>query len=68
MEALKTIGSCKIDILFTKSVPHILETIFEALDYESYKACLEVSKAWKKLLRSVISREGQVCVSQCYNE
>ena len=50
IEARKTIGPCKFDILFTKSVPHILETIFLSLDYEAYKACLEVSTAWKELL------------------
>ena len=52
MEARKTTGPCKFDILFTKSVPHILETIFLSLDYEAYKACLEVSTTWKELLTS----------------
>ena len=42
----------KIDIFFTKSVPHILETIFFSLDYESFKTCLHVCNAWRKLLTS----------------
>ena len=37
-------------ILFSKHVPHILESIFISLDYESYKACQEVSITWKSLL------------------
>ena len=41
-----------LDILFTKSVPHILEIIFFSLDYESFKRCLEVSTAWRELLTS----------------
>ena len=44
--------SCAFDILFTKSVPHILEKIFLSLDYESLKECCEVSKAWNKLFMS----------------
>ena len=44
---------CAFGTLFTnKNVPHILENIFFYLDYESYKTCLEVSQAWKKLLTS----------------
>lgn len=38
------------DTLFTRNVPHIIEKIFFSLDYESYKACLEVSNAWNELL------------------
>ena len=40
------------DTLFTINVPHILEHIFFSLDYESYKTCLEVCKAWNELLTS----------------
>ena len=40
------------DILLTKSVPHILETIFLSLDYKSFKTCMEVTKAWNELLKS----------------
>ena len=49
---LEIIGPCAFDILFTKSVPHILEMIFLSLDYESYWKCLEVNKMWKELLTS----------------
>ena len=49
---LEIIGPCAFDILFTKSVPHILEMIFFSLDYESYWKCLEVNKMWKELLTS----------------
>ena len=52
MEARKTIGNCKFDILFTKCVPHILETILFSLDYESYNTCLKVSTAWRELISS----------------
>ena len=38
--------------LFAKNVPHILERIFFSIDYESYKACFEVSKDWENLLTS----------------
>ena len=49
---METGKTCKFDILFTKSVPHIQETIFFSLDYESYKDCLGVSTTWYKLLAS----------------
>ena len=52
MSAKKIAVPCAFDILLSRNVPHVLEMIFLSLDYESYKACLEVSKAWKKLLRS----------------
>ena len=46
--------------LFTKSVPHILEKIFFALDYKSFKECLEVSNSWNNLLTSErFQRVGQ---------
>ena len=51
-EEREIIGPCAFDILFTKSVPHILEMIFFSLDYESYSKCLEVSKIWNELLTS----------------
>ena len=41
-----------INILFTRSVPHILEKIFFSLDYESYKTCSEVSKNWQEVIES----------------
>ena len=43
---------CAFQKLFARNVPHILEEIFLLLDYESFKKCLEVSKAWNELLTS----------------
>ena len=48
----ETMGNCAFNILFTKSVPHILEKIFFSLDYESFKSCMEVGKTWSNLLAS----------------
>ena len=45
-------ASCSFDMLFTKSVPHILENIFFSLDFASYKSCLEVNTMWNCLLMS----------------
>ena len=51
---------CPFDSLFTKNVPHILEKIFLSLDYESFKNCLEVSKACKEQLTSeLFQRKGK---------
>ena len=36
--------------LSNRSVPHILDMIFFQLDYKSFKRCMEVNKAWNKLL------------------
>ena len=52
MEAPKNIAPCKLDILFTKSVPHILEAVFLSLDYGSFVTCLEVSTNWREPLTS----------------
>ena len=52
MDESKRSGSCHFDILFTKSVPHILEDIFFSLDYESFNTCLKVNNAWHELLAS----------------
>ena len=49
MEARECNG---FDRLFEQSVPHILERIFFYLDYESFKACHNVCKVWKRLLSS----------------
>ena len=54
MEARKP---CKFDKLFTKSVPHILETIFLSLDFESFNTCLEVSTTWRLLLTAEPCRQ-----------
>lgn len=47
-------GSSAFDMLFNKSVPHILERIFFCLDHESFRNCLEVSNIWHELLTSEI--------------
>ena len=47
-----TIHPCAFDILLSKSVPHIFETIFFSLDYGSYKKCCWVNSSWKKLIAS----------------
>ena len=38
------------DKLFTKTRPHILEMICVSLDFESFKKCLKVSRAWSGVL------------------
>ena len=38
------------DKLFTKTRPHILEMICLSLDFESFKKCLKVSRAWSGVL------------------
>ena len=43
---------CALDKLFKRNVPHILETIFLSLDYESFKKCLCVSVNMRKALTS----------------
>ena len=43
---------CPFDKLFTRSVPHIHEKIFFALDYKSFNKCQKVCSAWKELLNS----------------
>ena len=43
---------CLSNELFNRNIPHILEKIFLYLDYESFKKCLRVSKAWYNLLKT----------------
>ena len=43
---------CAFNMLFTRSVPNIVEKIFLSLDYESFKNWMEVSKSWNNLLTS----------------
>ena len=50
--AATAVHDCVFDQLRSKTVPHILEKIFFALDYESYKICFEVSTTWRRLLTS----------------
>ena len=44
--------TCAFDKLLKRNVPHILETIFFSLDYNSLRACSEVCKMWKDLMAS----------------
>ena len=44
-----SVPHCEFDILFTKSVPHILEKIFFLLNYDSFMACGKVCVAWEEL-------------------
>ena len=48
----ETMTPCAFDKLLIKNIPHILEKIFFSLDYESFKACLGVSRNWNYLLKS----------------
>ena len=43
---------CNFDTLFSKNLPHILETIFLFLDYNSFKICREVNSKWREFLSS----------------
>ena len=40
------------EALLSKNVPHVHEKIFLALDYKSFKRCIEVSRVWHNLLTS----------------
>ena len=44
--------------LFNKNVPHILESIFLSLDYDSFMTCHNVCFAWKYLFMSDSFKEG----------
>ena len=66
-------GTCDPHIfewLCKRNVPLILEKMFFYLDYESFKTCLKVSKAWNDLLRSKSYREKAKCVfeSEIYQD
>lgn len=52
MDAGKAVGQCSFEVLFTRSVPHILERIFFSLDYESFQTCFKVNSTWNELLSS----------------
>ena len=47
-----TASPCEFDRLFTRDVPHILEGIFNLLDYETFMTCRNVCKSWNELLSS----------------
>ena len=73
MELQQDLDSSAFNMLFTMSVPHVLETIFLSLDYESFKECLKVSKVWNQLLTSVSFRlkaqskfQNEIRRDQCY--
>ena len=51
-QSRETMELCTIDTLFYKNVPHIIEKIFFSMDKESFLACCNVSKTWKKTLTS----------------
>ena len=40
----------EFDDLFTKPRPHILEKICLSLDYNTFKNCVVINKAWKTIL------------------
>ena len=40
---------CEFDRLFRRNVPHIFESIFFFLDYDSFLACRDVCRAWNEL-------------------
>ena len=55
-------ASINFDNIFTKTSPHILEKICLLLDYESFKNCLKVNKAWKGVLTSKVMEQKTKCV------
>ena len=44
--------------LFNKNVPHILESIFLSLDYDSFMTCHDVCCAWAYLFKSDSFKDG----------
>ena len=52
---------CIFDKIFSAGVPHIFEEIIFYLDYETFKACLEVNSIWKALLTS----ERYITIGKC---
>ena len=62
----QAVAPCEFNVLFTKSVPSILEKIFFYLDYKSFIKCMEVSKTWRSLLKS--DRIQQMGRSLFHNE
>ena len=55
MTTSESIPHGELNILFTKSVPHVLEKIFFSLDFDSFVACGKVSFAF---FLEVVSAEG----------
>ena len=52
MEVINNMDMSPFDILFKRSVPHILEKIFLHLDYDTFKSCFLVNQTWRNLLTS----------------
>ena len=50
------------DNIITNTSPHILEKICLLLDYESFKNCVEINKAWKGVLTSKVFQKKAICV------
>ena len=57
---------CAFDKLIARNVPHILEDIFFSLDYESFKTCAKVSRAWAELLESDTFRSKEESLFKKY--
>ena len=45
----ETTSKCEFDRLSKKNIPHVLETIFFSLDFDSYISCRAVCKSWNQL-------------------
>ena len=48
--------------LIKESIPHVLEKICLLLDYESFKNCMKVNKAWQNILTSSAIQKKAKCV------
>ena len=55
-------ASIDFDKLITKSTPHVLEKICLLLDYESFKNCIKVNRAWQVVLTSSAILKRAKCV------
>ena len=49
MKMSKEEQACGFDVLLKHNVQHLWEEIFLSLDFESFRACLSVSKAWNEI-------------------
>ena len=52
MDTGVTVDTCSFDLLFARSVPHILEKIFFSMDYQSFTSSMKVNKTWNHMLTS----------------
>ena len=62
IDIMDTEDTCAFDKLFKNNVPHIPQKIFLRLDLMSFKNCLKVSNAWKKLLTTKSFQRKAECV------